>query len=153
MAFKINDERAPLDQFLQGESVRAYEFLGSHFVTGTAVRALFSEYGHRTHCPFRWSVILTTGTMTQTLCTKSRTAASGSCLLREFPSLPAINIVSKPRGMREGSKPILMLFIARLVPTTHPVFTKLTATSGMMKSGMITKKSIRTRICLSMFTR
>ena len=53
----------------------------------------------------------------------------------------------------EGSKPILMLFIARLVPTTHPVFTKLTATSGMMKSGMITKKSIRTRICLSMFTR
>ena len=32
MAFKINDERAPLDQFLQGESVRAYEFLGSHFV-------------------------------------------------------------------------------------------------------------------------
>ena len=32
MAFKINDERAPLDQFLQGESVHAYEFLGSHFV-------------------------------------------------------------------------------------------------------------------------
>lgn len=32
MAFKINDERPPLDQFLQGESARAYEFLGSHFV-------------------------------------------------------------------------------------------------------------------------
>ncbi len=32
MAFKINDERSPLDQFLQGESARAYEFLGAHFV-------------------------------------------------------------------------------------------------------------------------
>ena len=40
MAFKINDERAPLDQFLQGESVRAYEFLGSHFaVSYTHLRA------------------------------------------------------------------------------------------------------------------
>ncbi len=141
MAFKINDERAPLDQFLQGESVRAYEFLGSHFVNWDGRQGVVFEYGRRTHCPFRWSVILTTGTMTQTLCTKSRTAASGSCLLREFPSLPAINIVSKPRGMREGSKPILMLFIARLVLTTHPVFTRLTATSGMMKSGMITKRA------------
>lgn len=141
MAFKINDERAPLDQFLQGESVRAYEFLGSHFVNWDGRQGVVFKYGHRTHCPFRWSVILTTGTMTQTLCTKSRTAASGSCLLREFRSLPAINIVSKPRGMREGLKQILMLFIARLVLTTHPVFTKLTATSGMMKSGMITKRA------------
>ncbi len=32
MAFTLNDDRSPLDQFLQGESVRAYEFLGSHFV-------------------------------------------------------------------------------------------------------------------------
>lgn len=32
MAFKINDERPPLDQFLQGESARAYEFFGAHFV-------------------------------------------------------------------------------------------------------------------------
>ena len=32
MAFKINDERPPLDQFLQGENAHAYEFLGSHFV-------------------------------------------------------------------------------------------------------------------------
>lgn len=32
MAFKLNDERPPLDQFLQGESAHAYEFLGSHFV-------------------------------------------------------------------------------------------------------------------------
>ena len=32
MAFKLNDERTPLDQFLQGESAHAYEFLGSHFV-------------------------------------------------------------------------------------------------------------------------
>lgn len=32
MAYTFNDERSPLDQFLQGESVRAYEFLGSHFV-------------------------------------------------------------------------------------------------------------------------
>ncbi len=32
MAFTLNDQRPPLDQFLQGESVKAYEFLGSHFV-------------------------------------------------------------------------------------------------------------------------
>lgn len=32
MAYVFNDERSPLDLFLQGESVRAYEFLGSHFV-------------------------------------------------------------------------------------------------------------------------
>lgn len=32
MAFKLNDERPPLEQFLQGESAHAYEFLGSHFV-------------------------------------------------------------------------------------------------------------------------
>ena len=32
MAFELNDERLPLDRFLQGESVDAYEFLGSHFV-------------------------------------------------------------------------------------------------------------------------
>ena len=32
MAFQLNDPRPPLDQFLQGESVHAYEFLGSHFV-------------------------------------------------------------------------------------------------------------------------
>lgn len=32
MAYSLNDRRMPLDQFLQGESVRAYEFLGSHFV-------------------------------------------------------------------------------------------------------------------------
>lgn len=32
MAFKINDERPPLDRFLQGENAHAYEFLGSHFV-------------------------------------------------------------------------------------------------------------------------
>ena len=32
MAFKLNDERPPLDQFLHGESAHAYEFLGSHFV-------------------------------------------------------------------------------------------------------------------------
>ena len=32
MAITLNDERYPLDQFLAGESVRAYEFLGSHFV-------------------------------------------------------------------------------------------------------------------------
>ena len=32
MAYSLNDTRPPLDQFLQGESVRAYEFLGSHFV-------------------------------------------------------------------------------------------------------------------------
>lgn len=32
MAYKLNDERLPLDQFLAGESVRAYEFFGSHFV-------------------------------------------------------------------------------------------------------------------------
>ena len=31
MAFTVNDERTPLELFLQGESVRAYEFLGSHF--------------------------------------------------------------------------------------------------------------------------
>ena len=51
MAFKINDERAPLDQFLQGESVRAYEFLGSHFVNwdgrqGVVFRAV--SYTHLT---------------------------------------------------------------------------------------------------------
>ena len=32
MAFKINDERAPLDQFLQGESVRVFVFFGFFFV-------------------------------------------------------------------------------------------------------------------------
>ncbi|MCH5296073.1 MAG: 1,4-alpha-glucan branching protein GlgB [Ruminococcus sp.] len=32
MAYTLNDERYPLDQFLAGDSVRAYEFLGSHFV-------------------------------------------------------------------------------------------------------------------------
>ena len=32
MAFSLNDERTPLEQFLQGESVTAYEFMGSHFV-------------------------------------------------------------------------------------------------------------------------
>ena len=32
MAYSLNDTRTPLEQFLQGESVRAYEFLGSHFV-------------------------------------------------------------------------------------------------------------------------
>lgn len=32
MAFELNDERLPLDRFLQGESVDAYKFLGSHFV-------------------------------------------------------------------------------------------------------------------------
>ncbi len=31
MAFSLNDTRPPLEQFLQGESVRAYHFLGSHF--------------------------------------------------------------------------------------------------------------------------
>ncbi len=31
MAFVFNDERSPLELFLQGESVRAYEFLGAHF--------------------------------------------------------------------------------------------------------------------------
>ena len=33
MAFSINDSRPPLEQFLAGESTKAYEFLGSHFVT------------------------------------------------------------------------------------------------------------------------
>ena len=33
MAYSLNDTRTPLEQFLQGESTRAYEFLGSHFVT------------------------------------------------------------------------------------------------------------------------
>ncbi len=33
MAYSLNDTRSPLEQFLQGESTRAYEFLGSHFVT------------------------------------------------------------------------------------------------------------------------
>ena len=33
MAYSLNDTRPPLEQFLQGESTRAYEFLGSHFVT------------------------------------------------------------------------------------------------------------------------
>lgn len=32
MAFSLNDKRTPLEQFLQGESVTAYEFMGSHFV-------------------------------------------------------------------------------------------------------------------------
>ena len=32
MAYVLNDDRPPLELFLQGESVRAYEFLGSHFV-------------------------------------------------------------------------------------------------------------------------
>lgn len=32
MAYTLNDERYPLDQFLAGDSVRAYEFMGSHFV-------------------------------------------------------------------------------------------------------------------------
>ena len=32
MAYKNNDERAQLDQFLLVESDRANEFLGSHFV-------------------------------------------------------------------------------------------------------------------------
>ncbi len=31
MAFSINDNRPPLEQFLQGEAARAYHFLGSHF--------------------------------------------------------------------------------------------------------------------------
>lgn len=31
MAYTLNDERYPLDRFLAGDSVRAYEFLGSHF--------------------------------------------------------------------------------------------------------------------------
>ena len=43
MAFKINDERAPLDQFLQGESVSAYEFLGSHFVNWDGRQSMGSE--------------------------------------------------------------------------------------------------------------
>ena len=29
---KVNDKRTPLEQFLQGESVTAYEFMGSHFL-------------------------------------------------------------------------------------------------------------------------
>ncbi len=33
MAYSLNDTRPPLDQFLAGESTKAYEFLGSHFVT------------------------------------------------------------------------------------------------------------------------
>lgn len=33
MAYTLNDERYPLDSFLAGDSVRAYEFLGSHFAT------------------------------------------------------------------------------------------------------------------------
>ena len=33
MAYTLNDERYPLDQFLAGDSVRAYEFMGSHFVS------------------------------------------------------------------------------------------------------------------------
>lgn len=32
MAYSLNDERYPLEQFLAGDSVRAYEFMGSHFV-------------------------------------------------------------------------------------------------------------------------
>ncbi len=32
MAYILNDERYPLDLFLSGDSVRAYEFMGSHFV-------------------------------------------------------------------------------------------------------------------------
>ena len=32
MAFSLNDKRTPLEQFLQGESVTAYEFMGSLFV-------------------------------------------------------------------------------------------------------------------------
>ena len=31
MAFSIDDNRSPLEQFLQGEAARAYHFLGSHF--------------------------------------------------------------------------------------------------------------------------
>ena len=31
MAYTLNDDRSPVELFLQGESVRAYEFLGSHF--------------------------------------------------------------------------------------------------------------------------
>ena len=29
MAFSLNDKRTPLEQFLQGESVTAYEFMGT----------------------------------------------------------------------------------------------------------------------------
>lgn len=153
MAFKINDERAPLDQFLQGESVRAYEFLGSHFVNWDGRQGVV----FRVWAPNALSVSVV-GDFNDwnndaNFMYKISDGGVWELFIEEFPSLPAINIVSKPRGMREGSKPILMLFIARLVPTTHPVFTRLTATSGMMKSGMITKKSIRTRICLLMFTR
>ena len=32
MAYSLNDERYPLDQFLAGDSVSAYEFMGSHYV-------------------------------------------------------------------------------------------------------------------------
>ena len=153
MAFKINDERAPLDQFLQGESVRAYEFLGSHFVNWDGRQGVV----FRVWAPNALSVSVV-GDFNDwnndaNFMYKISDGGVWELFIEEFPSLPAINIVSKPRGMREGSKPILMLFIARLVQTTHPVFTRLTATSGMMKSGMTTKKSIRTRICLSMFMR
>lgn len=141
MAFKINDERAPLDQFLQGESVRAYEFLGSHFVNWDGRQGVV----FRVWAPNALSVSVV-GDFNDwnndaNFMYKISDGGVWELFIEGIPSLPAINIVSKPRGMREGSKPILMLFIARLVLTTHPVFTKLTATSGMMKSGMITKRA------------
>jgi 1,4-alpha-glucan branching enzyme len=37
MAYTLNDERYPLDQFLAGDSTKAYEFLGSHFVNWNGV--------------------------------------------------------------------------------------------------------------------
>lgn len=52
MAFSLNDKRTPLEQFLQGESVTAYEFMGSHFVNWATETALCSEYGHQTHFPY-----------------------------------------------------------------------------------------------------
>ena len=153
MAFKINDERAPLDQFLQGESVRAYEFLGSHFVNWDGRQGVV----FRVWAPNALSVSVV-GDFNDwnndaNFMYKISDGGVWELFIEGIPEFACYKYCVETPWHERRLKPILMLFIARLVLTTHPVFTRLTATSGMMKSGMTTKKSIRTRVCLSMFTR
>lgn len=141
MAFKINDERAPLDQFLQGESVRAYEFLGSHFVNWDGRQGVV----FRVWAPNALSVSVV-GDFNDwnndaNFMYKISDGGVWELFIEGIPEFACYKYCVETPWHERRLKTDPYAFIARLVPTTHPVFTRLTATSGMMKSGMTTKRA------------
>ena len=139
MAFSIDDNRSPLEQFLQGEAARAYHFLGSHF----------ENWDGRQGCVFRvWAP-----------------NAKSVSVVGDFndwnPDAHYMYRISDS-GVWELFIPDVWEFAcykycvetpARPVPTTPRAPTTSMTISGTTTSGYSGRRIIRTRSRLSTFTR